>query len=305
MDAETIAAVRGFHRGVAERIGALHDRYLGRDRPLGESRMLWEIGPRGAEVRDLRRRLGLDSGYASRLLRSLERHGLVVVEPGPGDGRVRRARLTEAGRAERRVLDRRSDELAAAVLEPLGEGQRARLVAAMAEVERLLSASAVVIAAEDPGAEDARWCLDRYVAELRGRFAEGFDPALSIAAEPGDLTPPAGVLLVARLRGAPVGCGALVLRRDEGAADIKRMWVAPEARGLGLGRRILDALEAWAEGAGAAAARLETNRALAEAIALYRRSGYREVRPFNDEHYADHWFEKRLGRPGGDGGAVR
>src|SRR5262249_14762771 len=150
----------------AERIGALTDHFLGRDRPMGESRTLWEIGPDGAEVRALRARLALDSGYLSRVLRALERQGLVTVEPRPSDGRVRRARLSEAGLAERAELDRRADDVALGFLEPLSEGQRSRLVAAMTEVERLLRASQVKIAVEDPATPDARWCIEQYFAEL-------------------------------------------------------------------------------------------------------------------------------------------
>jgi DNA-binding MarR family transcriptional regulator len=126
MDVETVASVRRFNRTVTERVGALDESYLGRGRPLGETRLLWEIGPDGVDVRDLRRRLGLDAGYASRLLRSLESERLVVVEPGSPDRRVRRARLTAAGRAERAQLDRLSDGLAASMLEPLERSQRAR-----------------------------------------------------------------------------------------------------------------------------------------------------------------------------------
>src|SRR3954466_6645071 len=112
MDAMQIDHVRRFNRTVTERVGVLHDHYLGRDRPIGEARLLWEIGEQGKDVRRLRERLGLDSGYVSRLLRSLEAEGLVTVEPQPQDRRVRTVRLTEAGRAERFVLDARSDELA-------------------------------------------------------------------------------------------------------------------------------------------------------------------------------------------------
>ncbi len=299
MDPEMVARVRSFNRTVGERIGALDQRFLGRGRPLGASRVLWEIGPVGREVAELRRGLGLDSGYLARLLRALEGERLVVVAPGPGDGRRRHARLTAAGAAERTELDRLSDELAASVLAPLDEGERARLTAAMAEVERLLAAASVAVAAEDPAGPDARRCLAAYVAELDRRFPGGFDPALSIPADDDDLTPPAGALLVARLRGRAVGCGALKLHPGA-PAELKRMWVAPEARGLGLGRRILRELEARAADAGAAVVRLETNASLTEAIALYRRSGYREVAAFNGEPYADHWFEKRLG-PGAGG----
>src|SRR5690242_8409632 len=133
---DEVAAVRRFHRAVVRRVGALEEGYLGRDRPLGQARLLWEIGPEGAEVRELRARLGLDSGYLSRMLRALEAAGLVAVGADAADARVRRARLTAAGRAERAELDRRSDALAASILEPLNPRQRDRLVAATAEVER-------------------------------------------------------------------------------------------------------------------------------------------------------------------------
>jgi DNA-binding MarR family transcriptional regulator len=128
--------VRRFNRIVTERVGALNDHFLGRERPLGEARLLWEIGLDGCEVRRLRARLGLDSGYLSRLLRSLEAAGLVKVAAGPGDRRIRVARLTAAGRRERAALDRRSDELAQSLLAPLSLTQRERLVAAMHDVER-------------------------------------------------------------------------------------------------------------------------------------------------------------------------
>ena len=288
-----VEQVRAFNRIVTERIGALDEQYLGRGRPLGASRMLWEIGPGGTDVRELRRRLGLDSGYASRLLRSLQAEGLVAVETAAADRRVRRARLTAAGAAERAQLDRMSDELAQSMLEPLDEQRRARLVASMQEVERLLVASLIVIASEDPATDDARWCIEQYYAELAQRFDSGFDPALSIPAAVEDLTPPAGLLLVARSRGRPVGCGALKFHGSE-PAELKRMWVSPDARGLGLGGRLLRSLEQAARDAGATVVRLETNGTLAEAIALYRTSGYSEVDAFNDEPYAHHWFEKRL-----------
>jgi DNA-binding MarR family transcriptional regulator/GNAT superfamily N-acetyltransferase len=263
---------------------------------MGESRTLWEIGTHGVdgvEIRALRARLGLDSGYVSRVLRSLERQGLVTVEKSADDGRVRYLRLTEDGLAERAELDRRADEVALSFLEPLTDGQRARLVAAMSEVERLLRASQVEIAVEDPTTPDARWCIAQYVAELNTRFEVGFDPARSIPADAPELTPPAGALMVARLQGRPIGCGALKLHPGA-PAELKRMWVAPEARGFGLGRRLLRELERYARAAGAAVIHLETNGTLQEAIALYRSSGYQEVPAFSDEPYAHHWFEKRL-----------
>jgi DNA-binding MarR family transcriptional regulator/GNAT superfamily N-acetyltransferase len=293
MEPDMIGQVRSFNRAVTQRVGALNDAFLSRGRPLGEARLLWEIGPAGRDVRLLRSRLDLDSGYLSRLLRSLESDGLVTVEQSRADGRVRTARLTVRGLAERAELDRRSDEEASSILQPLSARQRTRLVTAMAEVERLLAASTVQVTVSDPRHPGARACLQAYFSELSQRFDGGFDPAQSISADDAELTPPAGLLLVATLHGEPVGCGALKFHGDA-PAEIKRMWVAPAARGLGLGRRLLTELEAHATAHGVRNLRLETNRALAEAIGLYRASGYREVAAFNDEPYAHHWFEKSL-----------
>ena len=296
MQPELIGRVRRFNRTVTQRIGALDAAFLSRGRPLGQARVLWEIGPDGCDVRRLRSRLDLDSGYLSRLLRSLESDGLVVVEPSGADGRVRTARLTGDGLAERAELDRRSDEAAGAILERLSPRQRDQLVTAMAEVERLLVASAVHIAVCDPRHPDARRAVGAYVSELAKRFEAGFDPALSISATDHEMSAPAGLFLIATLHGEPVGCGALKFHQDA-PAEIKRMWVASGARGLGLGRRILAELEALAAARGIRTLRLETNRFLNEAISLYRSAGYREVAAFNDEPYAHHWFEKALGLP--------
>lgn len=290
---ERIAGVRRFNRTVTQGVGALHDRYLSRRRSLGEARVLWELGPDGCEVRALRARLDLDSGYLSRLLRSLERDRLISVGTAPGDMRVRVARLTTRGRAERSLLDERSDDLARSFLEPLTDAQQAQLVSSMAEVERLLSAAFVRIEPTDPARPDAQRCLAAYFAELDDRFDDGFDPAASLPAEVDDMRPPAGVFLLATLHGEPVGCGVAKFHGRR-PTELKRMWVSPTARGLGVGRRLLAELEARALASGSTRTRLETNRSLTEAISLYRSNGYREVEPFNDERYAHHWFEKRL-----------
>jgi DNA-binding MarR family transcriptional regulator/GNAT superfamily N-acetyltransferase len=294
MDDTATQQVRSFNRSVTQRIGALQDEYLARGRPLGASRVLWEVDG-ATDLRALRARLDLDSGYLSRLVGLLERDGLVVVEPSAGDKRVRTLRLTEAGRAERDLLDRRSDELAASLLVGLSAAQRTRLVEAMATVQRLLTAGLVEVAVEDSASTAARFCIESYFAELDTRFDSGFDPGQSISADVEELTEPAGLLLVARLRGEPAGCGALKLHGAE-PAEIKRMWVAPTARGLGVGRRILSELERHAGERGVSVGRLETNRSLTEAGSLYRSAGYAEVDAFNDEPYAHHWFEKRLGQ---------
>jgi DNA-binding MarR family transcriptional regulator len=293
MENVQVAQVRRFHRLVTKRAGALEDHFLGRDRPLGESRVLYEIGHRGADIRELRARLELDSGYLSRLVQSLAGQGLIVLRPGEEDERVRRAELTPAGQAELEEMNRRSDDAARAILTPLSDVQRERLVKAMAEVQRLLRASGVHIERVDPGEPEARWCVAQYYAELNRRFERGFDPAQSLPAEDGAMVPPRGSFLVASVEGEPVACGA-VKAIAPGVGSLKRMWVAETARGLGLGRRLLVALEEEARALGLGTVRLETNRALTEAIALYRASGYIEVPPFNADPYANHWFEKRL-----------
>jgi len=293
MESSLVRQVRSFNRAVTQQVGALNDQFLGRGRPLGECRLLYEIGHEGAEIRRLRSRLDLDSGYLSRLLRSLERQGLVAAAPDTADGRVRRVRLTREGRRELAELDRRSDAFAEGMLAPLNPAQRERLTTAMAVVERLMRAAAIRIEAEPAGSVAAQICLEHYFHELAERFRAGFDPAQSISAEPGELMPPRGIFLVARSGGEPVGCGALKVN-VLGFGEIKRMWVAPKARGLGVGRRILETLEAYGRRFGVSKLRLETNRALTEAQSLYRAHGYCEVERFNDEPYAHHWFEKSL-----------
>jgi DNA-binding MarR family transcriptional regulator/GNAT superfamily N-acetyltransferase len=295
MTTDQIATVRRFNRLVTQRIGALEEHFLGRNRSLGQSRVLFEVGTDGADLRDLRATLGLDSGYLTRLIQALDAEGLIDVEPVPEDERVRRVRLTASGLAEIGEMERRSDAGAAAILEPLSPAQRDRLVNAMAEVHRLLLASGVRIDRVHPESREAQWCLARYYAELDRRFASGFDPNVSLQALPTDFIPPHGAFLVATVDGRAVGCGAVkaISRR---IGSIKRMWIAEAARGLGVGRRILAALEDQAARLGLTTLRLETNRSLREAIKLYTTSGYREVAPFNADPYADHWFEKRLGR---------
>jgi DNA-binding MarR family transcriptional regulator/GNAT superfamily N-acetyltransferase len=285
--------VRSFNRTVTEVVGALSDQYLGRARPLGEARILWEIGPGGCDLGTLRERLALDSGYLSRLLRSLEADRLIEVSTSPHDRRARTLRLTARGRRERATLDERSDELAASLLEPLSPAQRERLVAAMDDVERLLTAASVTIVAVDPEHEDARACLERYRVELNARSKRRYDPAVGATALPHELRPPAGEFFVAYLRGEPIGCGAV--KHPPGShAQIKRMWIAPQARGLGLGRRLLQKLEDCAIASGARSARIETSSDLGEALSLYATAGWVEVAPFNDEPFADRWLEKAL-----------
>ncbi len=238
-------------------------------------------------MRELRARLDLDSGYLSRLLRTLEAEGLVTVQAGGADRRRRTVSLTAAGRAERARLDERSDDLARSFLAPLSTRQADAARRRDGHRRAPAHGRARGSRPRTRDGEAARHCLRRYFAEIDERFEAGFNEDVAL---PFDF----GVFIVARLRGEPIGCGALKVHADETPPEIKRMWVAPEARGLGVGRRILAELERHARERGASAIRLETNRALAEAQRLYRSAGYVEVEPFNAEPYAHYWFTKTL-----------
>jgi DNA-binding MarR family transcriptional regulator/GNAT superfamily N-acetyltransferase len=294
MDAEQIQQVRSFNRTVTRRIGALDDSYLSRGRPLGEARLIFEIGlEEGVDLRDLRGRLGLDSGYFSRLLRSLEAQGVVTSCKKAEDGRVRELSLTAKGRKEWQAYDTLSDDLARSIVSGLNDAQRQKLVAAMTEVERLIRAAGVTIGQEAADSADAQYCLQEYRIELASRFDDGFDPSKGNDLTVEEMTPPAGYLLVARLDGRPIGCGALKrLNAKEG--EVKRVWTSPDARGLGIASRMMDSLEQLARDVGFSIVKLDTNRTLTEAQAMYHKRGYRTIERYNDNPYAHHWFEKTL-----------
>jgi DNA-binding MarR family transcriptional regulator/predicted N-acetyltransferase YhbS len=286
-----IDQIRRFNRLITLKAGALDASYLGRGRPLGQARLLFEIGPKGADLQALREKLGLDSGHMSRLLKALSVQGLVTIATDPSDRRRRTIELSPKGRQEFEAYDSLSNDLAISIADALSPIQQERLFAAMAEVESLLNIASISLATEPADSEDARSCLAAYFAELSERFKSSFDPGSTDMSEDGS------ILILARSANKPVGCG--VLRPlGPGVGEIKRMWVAPSARGTGLARRLLSALEAEAASRGLDAVRLDTNGALVEALNLYRSAGYRDIDRYNDNPYADFWFEKQLGPTG-------
>jgi DNA-binding MarR family transcriptional regulator/GNAT superfamily N-acetyltransferase len=284
--------VRQFNRYYTERIGVLSDHYLGQGHPLAEARLLFEIGPQGRPVRDLRTRLGFDSGYLARLLRSLERQGLVAVTADPGDRRARIATLTSDGTRELQDLNARSDAASRELLAPLPEAERSQLLAAMTTIHRLLRRAEVTVEAADPASADAQRCLLAYAAELDERFPEGFRQSDLIT--PDQVHASGGACLVARDRHGPLGCGILH-QFEHRVAEIRHLWVRPDARGLGVARLLLAALEQAALERGWPIIRLDTHEVLTEAAALYRTSGYQEIPPYDANPHAYLWFEKRLG----------
>ncbi|KPI04368.1 transcriptional regulator, MarR family with acetyltransferase activity [Actinobacteria bacterium OK074] len=286
-----IAALRDFNRYYTRRIGALDDRYLGRDRPLAEARLLYEIGEQGASLRELRTRLTLDAGYLSRMTHALETQGLIRVTVHPDDTRLRLAELTTAGRAEVEEQNLRSDALVAGLLHPLAPRQRTELTSALGTAHRLLRLAAIRIETVNGAAPDARACLTAYAADLNSRFPEGFDPAALVAPE--EVSGTTGAFLVAYEEQRPVGCGALRTLEPR-VGEIRHVWVAPSARRLGLARRLLDGLEQAALERDLTTVRLDTHAALTEARSMYRACGYTEIPRYGDNVYAAHWFEKRL-----------
>jgi DNA-binding MarR family transcriptional regulator/GNAT superfamily N-acetyltransferase len=288
---EPTAVLRRFNRTYTQRIGALDESFLGTGRPLGQSRLLFEIGDSGATVRELRDRLGLDSGYLSRMLRSLEADAQVVVTADVEDRRVRRVSLTKRGRSALRRLDERSERLARDLVEPLSARQRERLTDALATADLLVRAATVRFDETDPTDVRAVEAMSAYFAEIGRRF--GFEPGDAWTEDAGAMRAPNGFFVVAVSDGMPVACGG-VQRLPDGAAEIKRMWVHDGWRGAGLGARLLRHLEDLARERGHTVVRLDTNDTLTEAIAMYERAEYRPIPRYNDNEWARCWFEKSL-----------
>jgi len=287
------ATLRHFNRTYTQRIGLLEESFLGMGMPLAAARLVFEIGATGTTVRELRDRLGLDSGYLSRLLRTLQERELVLVEPDPDDLRRRRVALTPKGRSTYRRLDHRSERLAEGILQPLSERQRDRLIVALATADLLVRAATIQLRRVDPRSALAMRAVDQYFAELNHRFPSGFDTAAARAADTAAVVDGAAVFFVASGDGLPVGCGG-IHQLTATTGEIKRMWVHPSWRGAGLGSRLLRHLEAVAVELGYQTVRLDTNGTLTDAIALYERAGYRHIARYSDNPYAQVWLEKNL-----------
>ncbi|MGL3207855.1 bifunctional helix-turn-helix transcriptional regulator/GNAT family N-acetyltransferase [Bradyrhizobium sp. BR 1433] len=288
---DPVSRVRRFNRAVTSAVGALDTSFLGRGRPLGAARVLNAIGHGRADVGEIRDYLGLDSGLMSRLLRSLEDEELIETTAHGDDARRRIARLTAAGKREFNAYEAISNRQAKDFL--AHHSQREALLAAMDLIASALGRDGTALDEMDPRSDEARYCLGEYYAELARRFEKGFDVKLSRDPEAKDMVRPRGTFIVAMSDGLPIGCVGLKGSGGE-FAEIKRLWVAPGARGLGLGRRLMDAAERAARELGIAVLRLDTNSALPEAGQLYRRTGWTEIPRFNDDPYPDLFFEKHL-----------
>jgi DNA-binding MarR family transcriptional regulator/N-acetylglutamate synthase-like GNAT family acetyltransferase len=291
---DSVATLRRFNRFFTTRVGVLDDSFLGTGRPLAAARLLFEVGDGPVTVHELRRRLDADSGYVSRLLRLLEDDRLIDLHDDPDDRRRRVVRLTEAGKVEWNELDRRSDEIARRLLTPLDAAQRDRLDDALDTIHRLLRLATIEFSVVEPDSPSAMAAMTSYVAELDHRFPERFDVGTGFETAELDLMrAPAGAFVVATEDGAVIGCGGLRCL-DDGTDEIKRMWVDPTARGLGIGRRLLERLEAEAAARSHQTVVLDTHASLDEAISMYTRAGYERIERYNDNPFAQLFFRKRL-----------
>ena len=288
---DPVSRVRRFNRAVTSSVGALDHSFLGRGRPLGAARVLNAIGHGRSDIGEVRDYLGLDSGLMSRLLRSLEEEGLIETHAHQDDARRRVASLTRAGQREFAAYERISNAQAENLL--ARNSQAEALLAAMDLIASALTRDRIALTEMDPRSDEARYCLREYYAELGRRFKQGFDVSLSRDPDAKDMRRPRGSFVVAVSDALPIGCVGLK-GTDHGYAEIKRLWVAPSARGLGLGRRLMDAAEDAARTLGISLLRLDTNSALPEAGQLYRTTGWREIPRFNDDPYPDLFFEKPL-----------
>lgn len=289
-----IRRVRRFQRAVTTEVSALDASFLGRGRPLGPARVLNAIGNGITEVQAIRRYLKLDSGLMSRLLKRLADDGLIETIPSATDRRRVHVVLTASGDAEYAAYEALADERAQQMLN--AHPRPEKLVAAMDTIALLFSREHIDIVEIDPGDARAQACMQAYYQELAERFDEGFDVTLSCDPELADMQAPRGSFLLALADGLAVGCVGLK-GTDKGYAEVKRLWVAPEARGLGLSRKLMARLEQTAASMGIALLRLDTNTQLPEAVGFYRKAGWQEIPRFNEDPYPNVFFEKKVEAP--------
>lgn len=291
MPLDPVARIRRFNRAVTRETGVLDQSFLGRGRPLGPARVIHAIGHKGGDLETLRLYLGLEKAVLSRFLKTLQEDGLVTLRAAPEDGRRRIADLTDAGRAEFEAYNALSDQQAQSLLTRHVSSET--LLAAMDLVATALGRDDISVTEVSPTTPDALYCLQEYYGELARRLETGFDVNLSRDPDAADMLPPRGSFLVALSDGLPLGCVGLK-GTDKGYAEIKRLWISPASRGLGLARRLMGQVEETAQKLGIKTLRLDTNSALPEAVALYQKSGWTEIDRFNDDPYPDVFFEKHL-----------
>lgn len=290
MTADTALDVRAFNRFYTRRIGVLAPRLAGSDFTLPEARVLWELAhhaPLSAAA--LRKTLQLDAGYISRLLRALKHRGLLAEQAHPSDGRQTLLRLSPAGRRAFAPLDRSSQAETEALLAPLSTPQRQALVGAMLRIQAVLEPSAagdVELRPPQPG--DLGWIIERHGASYAAEY--GLDARFEalvarICADFVDRFKPGREACWIAARGAErLGSVMLVQARDEASgrvrpatAQLRLLLLEPHARGLGVGKRLVQQCTDFARTAGYRRVVLWTQSALTAARAIYAAQGYRLV----------------------------
>jgi len=281
----SVAAVRRFNRFYTRQIGVLEEGLAQSPFSLAEARVMYELAQRERPTAaELGRDLGLDAGYLSRILRGFEDKGLIARRPSDTDGRQSLVALTAAGRAAFDRLEQATRAQIAAMLQPLSARAQGRLLQAMATIEALLGGGGeprvpYVLRTHQPG--DLGWIVQRHgalyaeeygfdetfeglVAEIVAQFARGHDPARERC-------------WIAERDGVAVG-SVMLVRASDDVAKLRLLLVEPEARGLGIGARLVEECTRFARRAGYRTITLWTNSVLHAARRIYQNAGYRLVR---------------------------
>ena len=289
---DAIARLRRFNRAVTREVGALDDSYLGRGRPLGAARVLQLISAQGTDVAAIRAKLALDSGLLSRLLRALEAEHLIRLVTDPADRRRRTAHLTPAGEAEMQAYNAIGYARAAETLSRAGNRQQA-LIDAMDLIATSLLRDQLDIRDADATDPAAIACLDAYYQLLIQKIPSLTRDMLTLPlSDPEAYRPPHGAFVIAWSDDLPVGTVSL-RALDKTTVEVKRLWVDRSARGQGLARRLMQAIESRARSLGYSHLKLDTNAALTEALSLYRSDGWSDI-PAYTSFPATHWLGKTL-----------
>ena len=276
---EQVEQVRAFNRDYTRRIGVLSQGLHGSPWSLTQVRVMYEIAHRPAITAwELAADLGLDRGYLSRILKQFEARRLLGRAASEGDARRLHLRLTAAGVRVLAPLERRAQQDVRALLNAVDPPRRTALLQAMSTIREAFApaADAVVLRAHRPG--DMGWVVERHgtlyfeeygwntefealVAGITAEFIRKFDPARERC-------------WIAESRGRRVGCIFLVAG-DAATARLRLLLVEPDARGLGLGGRLVSECIKFARTAGYERVVLWTQANLTAARRLYEQAGFR------------------------------
>jgi DNA-binding MarR family transcriptional regulator/N-acetylglutamate synthase-like GNAT family acetyltransferase len=273
-----IAEVRAFNRFYTRRLGMLGTGLLGTSHTLPQARVLYELGQQPVtSVGDLKSSLDLDAGYVSRLLAALEESGLIERRPSPTDARRQEVRLTDTGAAAFEQLDERSKQEIRELLERLSDEDQRRVLEAMRALEDAWAPRRRSFTLRSPQPGDLGWVIGRHGALYTREY--GWDGSFEVLvarivadyAERGESARERG--WIADVAGAPAGC-VFCMRKDDETAQLRLLLVEPDARGMGIGARLVEQCVQFAEQAGYRRLTLWTQSILEDAIRLYRRAGF-------------------------------